>query len=268
MSLYQALREPPILTAVIGAMCKDGVALIADTKLTYGIDRRHRHKIDEKISYDLEHFLIGYAGTRQTFKIFRQYIVGNLVLGQITRTDSFPDNISRASHCINRLNQIAKPSDTIELLAVDHKFKNSQLYHIDEFGEAYRKFYYSIGSGQEMADDFCKSLPHNQISMKNFAERAVLAIRFMEQNRRDLGVGGPITIRYMKYDSEWDTKPDDDIDDFEQYAKKYLKKSDRQMKSIAAIFKARTNEAKSKLKTNCFSLHSESTSSTYFLQRL
>jgi 20S proteasome alpha/beta subunit len=224
MSLYQALREPPILTAIIGAMCKDGIALIADTKLTHGIDRRHKHKIDEKISYDLEHFLIGYAGTRQTFKIFRQYIVGNLVLGQITRTDNFPDNITRACHCISKLNQVAKPNDTIELLAVNHMFKHSQLYHIDESGEAYRESYYSIGSGQEDADDFCKSLPHNQISMMDFAERAVLAIRFMEQYTKGLGVGGPITIRYMKYDSEWDTKPDDDdIDGFEKFANEYIR---------------------------------------------
>jgi 20S proteasome alpha/beta subunit len=219
---YRCFKTPPILTAIIGAMCKDGIALIADTKLTHGIDRRHRHKIDEKISYDLEHFLVGYAGTRQTFKIFRQYIVGNLVLGQITRTDSFPDNISRASHCISKLNQIAKPSDTIELLAVNHRFKNSQLYHIDEFGKVYRESYYSIGSGQEEADDFCKSLPHKQISMSDFAKQAVRAIRFMEQNRRGLGVGGPITIRYMGYDSEWDAKPsDDEVNDFEESARKY-----------------------------------------------
>lgn len=210
MSLYQALREPPILTSIIGAMCKDGIALIADTKLTHGIDRRHKHKIDEKISYDLEHFLIGYSGTTQTFKIFKQYIVGNLVLGQITRTDNFPDNISRACHCVSKLNQIAKPNDNIKLLAVNHSFKHSQLYHIDEFGEAYRKSYYSIGSGQEDADDFCKSLPFKQISMSDFAILAVRAIRFMEQNRRGLGVGGPITIRYMGYDSEWDVKPSDD----------------------------------------------------------
>lgn len=45
----------------------------------------------------------------------------------------------------------------------------------------------------------------------------------MEQYRRGLGVGGPITIRYMKYDSEWDTKPDDDdTDEFEQSANEDL----------------------------------------------
>lgn len=224
MSLYQALREPPILTAVIGAMCKDGIALIVDTKLTRGIDRKHRHKIDEKISYDLEHFLIGYAGTRQTFKIFRQYIVGNLILGQITRTDNFPNNISRACHCISELNQIVKEDDTIELIAVNHNFKNSQLYHIDESGEAYRESYFSIGSGQEDADDFCKLLSHSQISMNDFASQAVRAIRFMEQNRRGLGVGGPITIRYMGYESEWDVKPsDDEVKIFEESASEYLR---------------------------------------------
>jgi hypothetical protein len=60
--------------------------------------------------------------------------------------------------------------------------------------------------------------------MSDFAILAVRAIRFMEQNRRGLGVGGPITIRYMGYDSEWDANPsDDEINDFEKSARKYLR---------------------------------------------
>jgi hypothetical protein len=34
MSLYKSLHEPPILTAVIGAECSDGIVLVADTQLT------------------------------------------------------------------------------------------------------------------------------------------------------------------------------------------------------------------------------------------
>lgn len=34
MSLYKSLHEPPILTAVIGAKCPDGIVLVADTQPT------------------------------------------------------------------------------------------------------------------------------------------------------------------------------------------------------------------------------------------
>lgn len=53
MSLYQCLREPPILTAVIGAECKDGIVLVADTKLVRGVDKEPEIKLDEKIRADL-----------------------------------------------------------------------------------------------------------------------------------------------------------------------------------------------------------------------
>jgi 20S proteasome alpha/beta subunit len=34
MGLYQSLREPPILTAIIGAKCSDGIVLVADAKIS------------------------------------------------------------------------------------------------------------------------------------------------------------------------------------------------------------------------------------------
>jgi hypothetical protein len=71
--------------------------------------------------------------------------------------------------------------------------------------------------------------------MKTFATEAFLAIKFMERNRPDLRVGGPPTVQYMDYNKEWDDEASsEDINEFEQYAKKHLKKLDRRMKSIAA----------------------------------
>ncbi len=46
--------------------------------------------------------------------------------------------------------------------------------------------------------------------------------------------GGPPTVQYMNYNKEWDDEASEDINDFEQHAKKYLKNLDRRMKSIAA----------------------------------
>ena len=234
MSLYQSLREPPILTAVIGAECSDGIALIADTQLTRGVDKEPEFTNDEKIKADLEHFVVGYAGTGQTFEIFRKYMVGELILEYSTQKMLFPNNISRAANCVWKLNEVAK-TDTIELLAVNHQLSDTHLYYIDKDGYPHRRPYQAIGSGQSVADYFCKSLPCKRTSMKKFAIQAYLSIKFMEQDRPDLFVGGTPTVKYMKKDEKWDIfAPRKDMREFEQHAKKYLKNSGRRMKSIAA----------------------------------
>ena len=233
MSLYQSLREPPILTAVIGAECKDGIVLVADTKLVRGVDKEPEIKLDEKIRADLEHFIVGYAGTEKTFEIFRKYIVGELMLEYSTQKLIHPNNVLRAAHCVSKLNDVAK-TEQIKILAVNHQPENSHLYYINERGIIFRMPYQAIGSGQEVADHFCKSLPHTRTSMKGFATQAYLSIKFMEQGRPDLFVGGTPTVKYMKKDQEWDIFATDDNKEFEQYAKKYLKNSERRMKSIAA----------------------------------
>jgi 20S proteasome alpha/beta subunit len=237
MSLYQSLREPPILTAVIGAECKDGIVLVADTKLVRGVNKQPEIKLDEKIKADLEHFIVGYAGTEKTFEIFRKYMVGELMLEYSTQKLLHPNNVLRAANCVNKLNDVAK-TEQIKILAVNHQSENSHLYYINEHGNIFRIPYQAIGSGQEVADHFCKSSLRKQIFMKEFAAQAYLAIKFMEQGRPDLFVGGEPTIKYMKKNEIWDIfAPDKDKKEFEQYAKKYLKNSDRRMRSIAASSK-------------------------------
>jgi 20S proteasome alpha/beta subunit len=237
MSLYKSLSEPPILTAVIGAECNDGIVLVADTKLVRGVDKQPEIKLDEKIRADLEHFIVGYAGTEKTFEIFRKYMVGELMLEYSTQKLLHPNNVLRAAHCISKLNEVAK-TEQIKILAVNHQPENSHLYYIDERGNIFRIPYQAIGSGQEVADHFCKSSLRKQISMKEFATQAYLAIKFMEQGRPDLFVGGTPTVKYMKDNEKWDIfAPYKDMKEFEHYAKKYLKNSDRRMKSIAAASK-------------------------------
>jgi 20S proteasome alpha/beta subunit len=236
MSLYQSLREPPILTAIIGAKCSDGIVLVADAKISRMNDEKLESIIKKKIAGDRAHFLMSYTGPKLTFDIFRKFIVGDLLIDLATNTMRFDNHIERVSNCINEINKVAASGNKIEILAVSHVRHNSVLYHVYEDGCRCRiEDYVSIGSGQEIADDFCKSLSHSEISMKTFATEAFLAIKFMEQNRPDLRVGGPPTVQYMDYNKEWDDEASsEDINEFEQYAKKHLKKLDRRMKSIAA----------------------------------
>ena len=71
MSLYKSLREPPILTAVIGAKCSDGNVLVDDSKITRINSEKLESAIKKKIGGDLAHFIISYTGPKLTFDIFR-----------------------------------------------------------------------------------------------------------------------------------------------------------------------------------------------------
>ena len=100
---------------------------------------------------------------------------------------------------------MADLDNTIQILAVSHLGHNSQLYLFNIDGSRRRILdYVSIGSGQEVAR--CNSQVHNQISKITFVTEAFLAIKFMDQNRPDLRVGGPPTVQYMNYDNVWITK--------------------------------------------------------------
>src|SRR5918996_505821 len=226
MDLYQALREPPILTAVIGAECSDGIVLTADTQLTWSVDKELEFMDDEKIKADFEHFIVGYAGTERTFEIFRKYMVGELTLEWSTQKILHSTSIQRAAHCLQMLNKIADNENTIKILAVNHLPNNLHLYYIDEYGIVTQTPYQAIGTGRSVADHFCKSLSRKRTPMKEFAKQAYLAIKFMEQDRPDLFVGGTPTVKYMKKNEEWDIfAPPKDMKEFDQYAKKYLKSS-------------------------------------------
>jgi 20S proteasome alpha/beta subunit len=67
---------------VFGAVCLDGIVLIADRKLTNTIGGKDDAGI--KIHGDLEHILMGYTGAVKMFDIFRKYVVGDVI---ITRAD-------------------------------------------------------------------------------------------------------------------------------------------------------------------------------------
>ena len=236
MGLYQSLREPPVLTAIIGAICLDGIVLVADSKITRINNEKLESTIKKKMAGDLAHFLMSYTGPKLTFDIFRKFIVGDLLIDLATNTTRFNNHIERASNCIDEINKVAASGNKIQILAVSHARRNSILYHVNEDGSRRRiEDYVSIGSGQEVADYFCKTLSHGQITMKAFATEAFLAIKFMDQNRPDLRAGGPPTVQYMNYNKEGDDEASsEDINEFERYAEKYLKNLDRQMKSIAA----------------------------------
>ena len=96
MDLYQSLREPPILTAVIGTRCSHGIVLIADSKITRINSEKFESTVKKKIGGDLAHFLISYIGPPLTFNVFRKFMVGDMVLNLAAKKIRFNSNIAES----------------------------------------------------------------------------------------------------------------------------------------------------------------------------
>jgi 20S proteasome alpha/beta subunit len=96
----------------------------------------------------------------------------------------------------------------LEVLIGKHSKKNTDLYYIKHNGEYSLENYIAIGSGKDVANDICRSLNFNKISMKEFAKHAYLAIMYMDQYCPGLGVGvapnDSLLVRYLNYNEEWD----------------------------------------------------------------
>jgi hypothetical protein len=232
--IYVCLSEPPLLTVIIGARCSDGVVLVADKQLTdiFGKPPEFR----DKLSGDIGHFLVGYTGLEEIFHIFRKSIVGDLLLVSKSDPYTFDNFITRCCPVISALNRIAcKP--VLEVLVVKHQWSNTQLYHIDDKGRVYRiNDYIAVGSGYREADNICKSLPIQSMTMKDFVKRAYFAIMFMNQYHPGLGVGvepdGIPSIKYMYYDKEWDREPAKDSPQDIEDCKKYTEERLEQIKNM------------------------------------
>jgi 20S proteasome alpha/beta subunit len=235
-NIYVCLREPPILTVVIGAKCSDGIAMIADKKLTdlSGGDPQFRNKIYG----DLGHILMGYTGLEGMFDIFRKYVVGEVQLVFSSNPYTFDNIMSRCSNPLGLLNTISSRHEySLELLIAKHHKKDSELYHFSTNGDYNTVDYIAIGSGKDAADMLCKPLPFKEMTMRNFIKEAYFAIKYMEQYCPGLGVGvesgGVPSIKYLDYEQVWDKEPEiADIEGYETYANERLEKVKQTLKGF------------------------------------
>lgn len=235
-NIYFSLNEAPLVTVIIGARCSDGVVLVADKKLTDIFDRIPP-EFTNKLSGDIRHFLMGYTGLREIFDIFRKAIVGDWLLTLNSDPYTFDNYVIRCCPMIRALNGIARgPAYRLQVLIGKHQLKNTQLYYIDDKGKENKiNDYIAIGSGKGEADNICKNLDHNCITMKEFAKRAYFAIMFMNQYRPALGVGveqdDVPRVTYLPYDIEKDEDATPkDIEEYKKYTAEKLEAIRRNLK--------------------------------------
>lgn len=212
--IYCCFSQAPRLTVIIGAKCSDGIVLVADRKFTTEFDESVYY--DTKLFGDLSHVTMGFTGKEKIFNIFRKCIVGDVIINRDSMDNNytFTDLIPRMAQLVKEINQnLSQPNvyTSFQLLVAKHNFENSVLYYINSDGETKRvQNYMSIGSGQNVADEFCSHLKNNEIKMTEFTKHAYLAIEHMNylpRSRVGIEKDNIPTIRYLEYHSENDREP-------------------------------------------------------------
>ena len=181
--IYCCFSQAPPLTVIIGAKCSDGIVLVADRKFTTVFDESVRY--DNKLFGDLSHVIMGYTGIEKIFDIFRKCIVGDVIINRdsVDNSYTFKNLMPKMAHLVTEFNQYVSQSHaSFQLLVAKHDFENSVLYYINSDGITKRVSYMSIGSGQDIADNYCSHLIHNEINMKEFTKHAYLAIDLMNSH--------------------------------------------------------------------------------------
>ena len=118
--IYCCFRKPPLLTVVIAASCSDGIALIADKKVSSLSG--HIIRFEEKIRGDLAHILIGYAGRVNMFDIFRKHIVGDVVIRRSENSYTSENIIIESAKSVKRFNALIPDEDSrFEVLLAKHQ---------------------------------------------------------------------------------------------------------------------------------------------------
>ena len=219
-------------------MCSDGIAMIADTKLTdmYG----GRPKYRRKLFGDLAHSIVCYTGSEEVFDFFRKYIVGDVVINRDTSECYTPENsitkISRIVGVINRRMGNIRIGDDFEILIAQHRGENSKLYYVNKHGKFRELEYKAIGSGTRTADKFCKLIKHSKITMMEMINLAFKPIMYLNQfPDQTVGVkpDGIPMMRYLDYTKVWDKQPPKrHIKQFQKSAESELDRSNNDLASL------------------------------------
>jgi len=227
-------REPPIVTATVGARCSDGIVIVADKLVT---DEKHELKeYHDKLSYDIAHVITAYAGSENLFKAFREQLTYDVNRSQgISEQYTYDNAVPKLATMITKLHkQLGDGRYTTEVLVGIHP--KMELGWIDSEGHYSQAVYVARGSGKEIVNEFCGSLNYPQLKMKDFAKLAYAAIMYIERYIPQLYVGvGPEqpTVHYLPYDSEWDkAAPNSDMDFFRRHTNEKLKEHDARLRDF------------------------------------
>lgn len=207
------LKRQKNLTIVIGAKCKDGVVLIADSKVLRGTDYSYEAKIDSQ----MRGIVYGASGTTAFFDKFKRHLISQRqrLAKEKNRSVSEPafDNLEEFLIVCERILRFykkeykLKQEPALQLLIGVQAGNQAFLHFLDttECIEEEIKKYLVIGHGEPYATPLMKIFCREDMNMKQVAILGCFIIRLIEEVGMDLTVGtwgGEPQIWFIPNDSD------------------------------------------------------------------
>lgn len=174
------------MTFILGARASNGVVLLADTKFT--IDEGSDEVYDDKIIGEFYGILMGFAGVRRTFELFRaeiiDYVKDAQARNKIIPMDKFLLKASAITH--NLSTRYGQNYDVLIGIRggasiLKHMYADGGIEPVNQWK--------TIGSGSPFGKFYLKKYWHQSKTMEDVAELGYFIIKYIEEFGLDLSVG-------------------------------------------------------------------------------
>lgn len=199
------------MTVGVGAVCKDGVAIILDTLIVF--QQIKETSVDSKISGVVGHMIMTFSGDLDRFRLLEE-ILGIDVELRALKNDtkySWDKLIPEVGKWLKRLNQDAfNPCDL--LIARHNKAagNTTDLHYVDNDGNHLQLNYMAIGKGKFEANRDLQGFKHSEMTMSEFTLEALVSILRIERDLPSYGVSIKSMkpeIRWFENGKDWDFAP-------------------------------------------------------------
>jgi 20S proteasome alpha/beta subunit len=231
------------MTLILGARCSDGVVIMTDMKITSLVTGTPQFlRYESKISGVFTNIIFGYAGDVETYEIYLNYGVGDVV-----RKRDDPNDVYTNDNFIHKLHEnmvklrrvLARNNKPLFLrILVGRQFprnKRSELHKVSSnFNpeiasiEASIDNYAVIGDAETCATELIKTRWKPDMRMGEFAELSYSVIRYIEEKGISAAVGlglNKVPVRYLADIGNTDIALSNE--EWEQFKKTYQTYADR-----------------------------------------
>lgn len=228
-NIYLLKKQKTFMTLVVGAVCKDGVVIVADKKVEEAGDVTSQNKI-----HLLQNLWVGFSGAGFTAlldKFIARTFINVEEKNKMIKTQLSKENPEITDDELNKVispytyaNQfiedcegimltlkqdyadiVAKYPNCLNLLVAFKNYLEPELHYIDidTCLDIKRKTFIAIGSGSSYAQTFLKEIWNEDITMKQMANAVCFIIRYIEKSKLDNYVGEGVQALFVpKLDGE------------------------------------------------------------------
>lgn len=175
-------------TTTIGVVCKDGVILASDTRVTMGF--YIAHKQGKKVYKIDDHVAVTIAGTVADAQKTVDILKANAQLYKLEKNRPIP--ISSAARIVSNLLFSARSTLRTHVLVGGVDDTGSHVFSIDPFGSLTQEKFVSTGSGSPMAIGVLEDNYSEGVTINNFLPIVVKAVN--SSIKRDAASGNNYNI--------------------------------------------------------------------------